>query len=223
MGGSLSIIEIVVALYFDVMKYDSGSKLPSDHLILSKGHGILAQYAALAEIGVISEEELSTFKQDGSRLTAHPSVNSQLGIDFATGSLGQGLSLGLGQAIGIKRHDKTERVFVVLGDGECDEGSIWEAAPMENTLQFDAPTSEVINLGSLAEKWLAFGWDVLEVDGHDIRQIVEALNRPQTAPRAIIAHTDKGKGVSYMEGKAEWHNNRLTRGLYERAMEELGD
>lgn len=237
MGGSLSIIEIVVALYFDVMKYDSGSKLPSDHLILSKGHGILAQYAALAEIGVISEEELSTFKQDGSRLTAHPSVNSQLGIDFATGSLGQGLSLGLGQAIGIKRHDKTERVFVVLGDGECDEGSIWEAALMapqfkldnvvaivdENTLQFDAPTSEVINLGSLAEKWLAFGWDVLEVDGHDIRQIVEALNRPQTAPRAIIAHTDKGKGVSYMEGKAEWHNNRLTRGLYERAMEELGD
>ncbi len=237
MGGSLSIIEIVVALYFEIMRYNNSSKLPSDHLILSKGHGILAQYAALVELGIVSEEELATFKQDGSRLTAHPAVNPQLGIDFATGSLGQGLSLGLGQALAIKRQGRDEKVFVILGDGECDEGSIWEAALMapqfkldnvvaivdENKLQFDAPTSKVIDLGNLAEKWRAFGWDVSEVDGHDIRQIVDEINRVQTSPRMIVAHTVKGRGVSFMEDKAEWHNSRLTKTLYKQAMEELGD
>lgn len=236
-GGALSAIEIVAALYFQVMQYGGESPLPIDHLIFSKGHGVLAQYAALVELGVVTPNELDTFKRNGSRLTAHPAVNSELGIDFATGSLGQGLSLGIGQALGIKRHKGCERVYVIMGDGECDEGSVWEAALFapqmsldnitviidENRLQFDALTTEVISLGSLRDKWAAFGWEAFDVDGHNVQELVDVLQRQQMKPRAIVAHTIKGKGIDFMENNPEWHNSILTRKLYEQAMEELGE
>lgn len=235
MGGALSAIEIVATLFFRIMRYQDRPYIPYDELIFSKGHGVLAQYAALVELGVIEPEELKTFKQPGSRLTAHPAVDKTLGIDYATGSLGQGLSLGIGQALANKRLGMDARTFVILGDGECDEGSVWEAALMasqfnvdnivaivdENGLQFDASTTEVISLGNLASKWDSFGWDVREVDGHDFTQLEEALSELRDRPRAVIARTVKGKGISFMENQPSWHNNVVSRKLYEQAMREL--
>ena len=235
MGGSLSIVEIVVALYFSVMNNPVHFEGYHDRLILSKGHGVQAQYACLHQLGIIGSEEIRTFKHDGSRLTAHPAVNSDFGFDFATGSLGQGLSLGVGQALAIKRHKDPSSVYVSLGDGECDEGSIWEAALSasqyhlnnliaiidNNNLQYDDSVEDVMSLDSLSEKWRAFGWNAIEVDGHSFGDLIDAFAINHEKPLVIIAHTTKGKGISFMENNPCWHHGVVNKKVYGAAMAEM--
>lgn len=229
-GGSLSAADIVTALYFHIMRIDP--QHPSwedrDRFILSKGHACPVLYSALALRGYFPQEELGTLRAMDSRLQGHPDMRKTPGLDATTGSLGQGLSLGVGMALGAKLGGKAYRVYVLMGDGETNEGQIWEAAACavkyrldnlvaivdKNGLQNDGPTDAIMPMGSLAEKWRAFGWDVVEIDGHDMAQIVGALDeakeRSHGKPTAIIAKTVKGKGVSYMENVVEWHSGAPT-------------
>ena len=190
-GGSLSLCEIMAVLYHEVMTVDPENLTSEtrDRLILSKGHGAIALYAVLKSIGVLSEAELETYKQNGSIITAHPTRILEKGLEFASGSLGQGLSIGVGVALGLKRKGNPARVFVIVGDGECDEGSVWEAAASashyglnnliciidKNQLQYDGNTQAILNMDSLAEKFRCFGWDAIEVDGHDCSALSTAL------------------------------------------------
>lgn len=238
MGGSLSLVEIMAALYDGAMSFESADPSAEyrDRLILSKGHGVMAQYAALKQLGLLTEEDLLSYKANGSRISAHPAVNSVLGIDFASGSLGQGLSLGIGVALSLRRKDNVRsRVFVILGDGECDEGSVWEAAMAashyglanmvavidKNGLQYDGSTEDVLALADFSAKWKAFGWETVVVNGHDVQALREAFRRRTEKPLAIIAETVKGKGVSFMENMSRWHNGVVTQGLYDQAIMEL--
>jgi transketolase len=238
LGGGLSLIEIMSVLYLGIMKYDAKNpKMESrDRLILSKGHGALAMYAAMRQIGLIPYEDLKTFKSNDTYLTGHPSMNLDKGIEFSSGSLGQGLSLGVGTCIALKRKgNASSRVFVVVGDGECDEGSVWEAAMSaahyklnnivvivdKNGLQYDGATSEILQLGNLADKWKAFGWESYNIDGHSIKELYDTLTIKSDRPVAIIANTVKGKGVSFMENNPAWHNGILTKELYDIAMAEM--
>lgn len=239
LGGSLSLIEIMAALYGGVMSFDAGrvDDENRDRLILSKGHGVMAQYVAYKQMGLLSEEELLTYKANDSVTSAHPSMNDRLGIEFSSGSLGQGLSLGVGVALALRRkNNDTSRVFVVLGDGECDEGSIWEAASSaahyklnnlivivdKNGLQYDGLTDNILSMENLGEKWRAFGWQTVEVDGHNVTSIASALQTKSQLPLAVIAHTVKGKGISFMENAAQWHNGVVTQKIFEQAVQELG-
>lgn len=237
-GGSLSIVELLTALYLGNLRYkhDDPTWEYRDRVILSKGHAAMALYPTLAEANIIDGSELETFKQDGSRLGGHPSLNGLPGIEFASGSLGQGLSLGVGTCLALKRKHNTEsRVFVFLGDGECDEGSVWEAAASAahynlnnlvaivdmNAIQYDGYTTEVMDLSPIEEKWKSFGWDVISVDGHNIEEILDALEHKGSKPFVIIAHTIKGKGVSFIENNWKYHNASLSKELYHQAVEEL--
>ncbi len=239
-GGALSMIEIMSVLYLGVMKYDIKNPLMEkrDRFILSKGHGVIAQYAALKEAGFLTDEDLLTFKQNETQLYAHPSMNLKMGIEFSSGSLGQGLSLGVGTALALKQKNNTSsRIFVLLGDGECDEGSVWEAAASanhyqlsnlvvivdKNNLQYDGQTKEILSMDPLEEKWKSFGWKVLSINGHSEKDLLTALNSNSNVPIAIIANTVKGKGVSFMEDNVLWHNNRLTENQLIQAMEEQED
>lgn len=239
-GGTLSMIEIMSVLYLGVMKYDIKNPLMEkrDRFILSKGHGVIAQYAALKEAGFLTDEDLLTFKKNETQLYAHPSMNLKMGIEFSSGSLGQGLSLGVGTALALKQKNNTSsRVFVLLGDGECDEGSVWEAAASanhyqlsnlvaivdKNNLQYDGQTKEILSMDPLEEKWKSFGWKVLSINGHSEKDLLTALNSDSSTPIAIIANTVKGKGVSFMEDNVLWHNNRLTDKQLIQAMEEQED
>lgn len=238
-GGGLSLIEIMAVLYMDVLKYDLTNMTDEmrDRVIFSKGHGTLALYTAMQCAGIITEAELNTYKQDDSEVTAHPSVNPKWGIEFSSGSLGQGLSLAVGVALGLRRkHNNTSKVYVILGDGECDEGSIWEAAASashyglnniiaivdRNKLQYDGATEEVLNMDPMEEKWKSFGWQVRKTNGHDIDALKDAFYVNNKRPYVILADTIKGKGVSFMENNPLWHNGRLSQKQYEQAMEELG-
>lgn len=238
-GGALSLVEILAVLYSRVMKVTPNDPLSPkrDRLILSKGHGAMAYYAALSRAGYLAQEELLTFKSNSTRLYGHPSRNQSFGIEFSSGSLGLGLSLGVGVALGLLRRANDEsRVFVVMGDGECNEGSVWEAAASashlrlsnvvviidRNGLQYDGDTRSVLHMGDLQEKWSCFGWDAVVVDGHDVQALDKALNRRCSRPLAVIADTVKGKGISFMEGNAAWHHSRITQEQFERAMTELG-
>lgn len=238
LGGSLSLVEIMAALYGGVMKFDSKNPAAEnrDRVILSKGHGIMAQYAALKQTGLMTAEDLLTYKADETKAPAHPSMNLQAGIEFSSGSLGQGLSLGVGTALALKRKNNTSsRVYVILGDGECDEGSVWEAAMTashyrldnlvaiidRNRLQYDGNTEAVLPLENFAAKWNAFGWNVAECDGHSVQEITTALSEKREKPFALIANTIKGKGVSFMENMPQWHNGVLTQKLFEQAMAEV--
>ena len=171
-----------------------------------------------------------------SKVAAHPFVNGQLGIEFSSGSLGQGVSLGVGTALALRRKNNlSSRVFVILGDGECDEGSVWEAAASaahfdlsnlvvivdKNGLQYDGDTTAVLSMENLAEKWAAFGWNVLEVDGHDVDALRKALTENSSKPLAIVAKTVKGKGISFMENNPQWHNGVVSQKLFEQAVAEL--
>ena len=226
-GGSLSMVEIMSALYIGAMKYDINDPLweNRDRFILSKGHGAMALYAVLKEIGILTENDLLSFKKNGAELSAHPSLNQKLGIEFSSGSLGQGLSLGVGVSLALKRkNNNSSRIFVLLGDGECDEGSVWEAAACaahyklsnlvaivdKNNLQYDGKTEDVLSMNDIVEKWKSFGWDPIVVDGHSEEQLLQAFKSQSEKPVAIIANTIQGKGVSFMEDKANWHNNRMT-------------
>lgn len=237
-GASLSIIEIVAVLYLRVMHI--GKHLfrseERDRFILSKGHGVPAIYAVLERMNVLSQEDLLTFKKEGSALSGHPCRNESLGIDFSSGSLGQGLSYGVGVALALKRKgNENARVFVLLGDGECDEGSVWEAAMAaakyrlnhlvvivdRNGMQYDGETEQVMPIESLEEKWKAFGWDAWGVDGHDTEQLKRAFRKESDRPRAIIAHTVKGKGISFMEHEGQWHHGMMTAAQEEQAWKEV--
>lgn len=238
-GGSLSMVEIMAVLYKAVLKYDKSNPLceTRDRFILSKGHGVIAQYAAMNVEGILSDEELSTFKSNSTRLYAHPSMNMDIGIEFSSGSLGQGLSLGVGTALALKRKKNyTSRVFVLIGDGESNEGQIWEAAMAaahfkldnlvvivdKNQLQYDGSTAEVLNMFDMQKKWEAFGFDALQINGHSAEALISAFSTRTDKPLAIIAETIKGKGVSFMENNPVWHNNRLTQAEYEQALAETG-
>lgn len=236
-GGTLSMIEIMSALYVGIMNISSDNlhSPERDRFILSKGHGVLAQYAALKQIGILTDEELLTFKKSGTRLPAHPSRNLDIGIEFSSGSLGQGVSLAVGTAIALKKRNNPARVYVLVGDGECDEGSVWEALASAahfglnnlilivdcNHLQYDGSTEEVLSMGSLAKKFEAFGFDTCEVNGHDINALIDALGTTSRCPRAVIANTIKGKGISFMENNPLWHNGRLSEEQYKTAIKEV--
>lgn len=235
-GGTLSLCEIMAVLYGGVMRYNVNDThwAGRDRLILSKGHGVLAQYAALKEIGVISEEDFSAFKKNETKLYAHPSRNLNIGIEFSSGSLGQGVSLGVGLALALHKKSSTSKVFVIVGDGECDEGSVWEAAMSashfklsnftliidRNVLQYDGDTEQVMSLGDLSDKFRSFGLETFDIDGHNVPALIDAFDVVCDKPKAVIANTVKGKGVSFMEGNSLWHNNKLTEEQYKLALKE---
>lgn len=235
-GPALSLIEIMTSLYGVAARQSAGdSSNPNrDRIILSKGHGSLALYAALHEYGYIETELLATAEKDGSRLPGQPMRDRALGIEFSSGSLGMGLSFGVGLGLSARMMDSDRSIYVVMGDGETNEGSVWEAAMSAahfqlghltaivdvNDLQSDGPTSEIMSSHHRAI-WAGFGWDVVELDGHSIPDLRAALQAPTTKnPRCILAHTIKGKGISFMEGVAEWHHGRLTQTQFETAMKE---
>ena len=238
-GGGLSIIDITATLFGAVMSIDSQDPKSNirDRFILSKGHGILGYYTALAEVGYISEDMLMQFEKTDSPLMGHPVMNRNIGIEFSTGSLGMGLSLGIGVALGFKKKAKTNKVFVLLGDGECNEGSVWEgflsAAHFKldnltiiidrNTLQQTGANQDIMNLGDMGQKLSTFGWNVKEVNGHKISELYDAFtNRlADERPQAIIAHTIKGKGLRIAENNNDWHHAQLTQIQFQTAIHEL--
>jgi transketolase len=241
-GGSLSAVELVTALYFGgFLRYDpKNTEWPDrDRFILSKGHGVPVQYAALAEAGVFPVDELKTLRRIDSRMQGHPVLGATPGIEASTGSLGQGLSIGLGMALAARLDRKSYRVFVLLGDGECQEGQVWEAAMAAghhkpenliaivdyNKFQLDGAIEEIIGLEPFAAKWESMGWTTREVDGHDIEAVCDALEwaQSQGAPACIIAHTIKGKGVSFMEGENAYHGVAPSADELTRALGELED
>jgi len=239
-GGSLSAVEIVTALYFGgVLRYrpEEPEWPDRDRFILSKGHGVPVQYAALAEAGVLPVEELRTLRRIDSRLQGHPVVGLTPGIEAATGSLGQGLSIGLGMAWSASRTGRDFRVYVLLGDGECQEGQVWEAAlaaghhQLDNLIaivdynkyQLDGAIADIMDLEPFAAKWQAMGWQVREIDGHDLEAVLDSLHWAQQAggPACIIANTIKGKGVSFMEGQNAYHGVAPSDDELARALAEL--
>lgn len=242
-GGSLSAAEIMAALWFGgAMNYQADDPFweERDRFILSKGHAAPILYAAMAEAGYLEEAELLTLRKLDSRLQGHPDKLKLPGVEVSTGSLGQGLSIATGMALGLTLNGGTQKVFCLLGDGECQEGQVWEAALYaaqrkvsnliaiidNNELQIDGSVSEICDVGNLARKLEQFGWWTLEVDGHDVEALAqayqEALGATFEGPRAIIAHTVKGKGVSFMEGSCAWHGKAATAEQCAAALEELG-
>jgi len=238
-GGALSITEIISVLFADQMKIkkDNPKYEGRDRFILSKGHACLAYYAALSEVGYISKEELKTFEKDDSNLLGHPVINRDLGIDFSNGSLGMGLALGIGVALALKKRKKDINVYVVLGDGECNEGSVWEAAMAapnfklnnlyaiidKNNFQQTGSNKDIMDNPNLKEKWSSFGWNTKEVDGHNINELLSFFEEGRTIdkPKALIANTIKGKGFSFSENNNDWHHSVLTKSLYEKGLQEL--
>ena len=237
-GGALSIVEIISTLFSYQMNLNEKNKYSEtrDRFILSKGHACLAYYAALCEIGFIKKDELKTFEKNNSNLLGHPVANKELGIEFSNGSLGMGLSLGIGLALAFKKKKKNNNVFVILGDGECNEGSVWEAmmaAPHfkldnlytfidRNNFQQTGSNNEIMSLDNLKGKLISFGWNTIEIDGHNINEISNALNvNDKNKPTAIIANTIKGKGFSFSENNNSWHHAVLTKSTYEKALTEL--
>jgi len=239
-GGSLSCADILAALYFKVMRHRPQDPTweDRDRLVMSKGHAAPAYYAALAESGYFPVDELLTLRKLGSRLQGHPSRSKIPGVEMSTGSLGQGLSVSNGIALAAKLDGRGHRVFCLCGDGEMESGQIWEAAMLaphyrldnvtvfidKNGLQIDGPTTTVMSSEPLADKWRAFGWNVLEIDGHDMRQILEACalaKGTKGRPTVIVAKTVKGKGVSFMEGSIEFHGKSPSDEELERGLREL--
>ena len=238
-GGSLSIADVLACLYFHEMRHNP--KDPNwpdrDRLVLSKGHAAPALYAALALAGYFPVEELKNLRKIGHFLQGHPCMKKVPGVDMSTGSLGQGFSTAVGMALAGKIDKKDYRVFAILGDGEVQEGQVWEAANTashykldnliaildRNKLQIDGPTEEVMHVEPLAWRWQAFGWDVIEIDGHDIEEILDTFHeiKLNEKPTIIIAHTIKGKGVSFMEGTLSFHGKPPSHEQYIRAMSEL--
>jgi len=238
-GGSFSSADLLSALYFYKMKYDA--KNPDwegrDYFLLSKGHVAILQYSALAEAGFFPVSDLPHCKDVGFYLQGHPHLGTP-GIEAGTGSLGQGLSLGVGMAMGLKMDGKDNHVYVLVGDGEQNEGQIWEAAMSasmykldnlcaivdNNGLQAQGRLEDRMNPGPICEKWLSFGWNVIEIDGHNMKEIIRALDNAELhkgQPTVIVAHTVKGKGVSFTENAVGCHNVALTEEMYHQALEEL--
>lgn len=235
-GGSLSAVEVLATLYHKYLNWDVNELDKRDRVIISKAHASLVQYCVLASKGVLSQDDLGTFEQNGSQYTVHAHKNIKKGFEFSGGSLGLGMSYAVGVAYALKEKGSKARVYVLLGDGECDEGIIWEAMLFakhnelsnltvivdHNHLQADGFVEDVMNTANLADKFKAFGFHTYEVDGHSIDELSEAYSKPsETEPTAIIAETVKGKGISFMENKYNWHFTVLPEGKYKKAMAEL--
>jgi len=236
----LSCVDILTVLYFKILKMDSKNPLAEnrDRFILSKGHAVAALYAILSKSGFFPEEVLETYCRNGEKLPGHSTRDTVPGIEVSTGSLGHGLSMGVGLALAAKKDGKDYRTFVLISDGECEIGSTWEAALFSshhkldnliaivdhNKLQAFGRVEDILNLKPLNEKWKSFGWAVREIDGHDFSEIERVLSEipyEKGKPNVVIAHTIKGKGVSFMEDKFEWHYLSLTKKQYEQALKEL--
>ncbi len=240
-GGALSLVDIVSCLYSSIMKLDTSNPANEDRdrFILSKGHACLVLYSALMEVGIISKEEIKSFESDDSDLPGHPVINTKKGIEFSNGSLGMGLSVGIGVALALKKKEKTNNVYVVMGDGECNEGSVWEAAMAasnfdidnlvaiidKNNFQQTGSTNEIMKNNNLKDKWLSFGWVVDEINGHNIEEIYKSLKSDETRkkPKLILANTVKGKGLNFAENKNEWHHSILTQKFYDEALKDINN
>lgn len=240
LGGSCSLADIVAALYFHKMKIDpqNPDNEDRDRFLLSKGHAALIQYAALAELGFFAKDELKKVKQLGAMLQGHPDKIKTPGIEANTGSLGQGLSIANGMALGLRLNKSPRRVYVMIGDGEIAEGQVWEAAMASSCYKIDnltaildrnrlmatGPIVERYNTNPIKEKWEAFGWQVLEIDGHDMSQIVAALDEAESIkgkPTLILANTVKGKGICFAENNAAFHNGAMDKEQYATAIKDL--
>jgi transketolase len=239
LGGSCSLAEIVAALYFEKMRFDPKALTDPcrDRFLLSKGHSVLIQYAALVELGVIPREEVGKVKTLAGKLQGHPDMMTP-GMEAVTGSLGQGLSIAVGMALALRLANSPSRVYVIMGDGELAEGQLWEAAMAaarykldsitgfvdRNRIQATGPTTEIFPIPDIPEKWRAFGWNVLTVDGHSVGAVLEALDEAAAkkgAPTVIVADTIKGKGVSFAENTAAFHNGIMTQEQYDKALAEI--
>lgn len=238
-GGALSSTDIMVSLYYKIMNIDpvNPQMEDRDRFILSKGHSVEPLWTILADLGFYPEDDLWTFSSFGSKLIGHPN-NKMPGVEMNTGSLGHGLSVGSGLALAAKKMNKSYRTFVLMGDGEQAEGSVWEAAMFaahykldnlvaiidRNRLQISGSTEDVMALDPLDEKWEAFGWEVVQVDGNNLDQLVSALDSSQVVtgkPKLILANTTKGKGVSFIENQADWHHHVPSDDQLAQALEEL--
>jgi len=236
-GACLSIADILYTLYFKVLNVNPADPCMNDRdkFLLSKGHSSAALYATLSERGFFPKSYLEKFYIDGGVLPGHLDRESVPGIEVSSGSLGHGLSLGVGMALANKISGNKGKIYVLLGDGECNEGSVWEAVMLASTLglanltaivdlnglQGFGKTNEVVNQSNLPERWSSFGWEVHQVDGHNHTDLKKVFTIPQTAPKVVIAHTVKGKGVSFMENRLEWHYKSPNNEQYEQAVKEL--
>lgn len=239
-GGSMSATDILVCLYFNVMRHDPGNPdwPDRDRFVLSKGHAAPALYSVLAECGYFSPDLLPSLRKLGSPLQGHPDMKRLPGIEMSTGSLGQGLSAALGMAMGCRLDGRKNRIFCLIGDGESQEGQIWEAAMAashnrvgnltaimdENRLQIDGTTEEIMDVTNQRARWKAFGWDTHVINGHDFEAILKILHKPKEKgqPRMIVAQTVKGKGVSFMEDQLKYHGAPLSKDELKKALAELG-
>lgn len=236
-GGSLSCIEILAVLYGEVLRFDVKNPLdPSrDRFIPSKNHCVLAHIPALAEAGFIPREEILEFQKNGGRLTGYPR-RPELGLEYSGGSLGMALSVGIGMALAAREQGRPSRIYILMGDGELNEGSVWEAFMSaahygldnltaiidRNRLSYDGDTEVVMGLDSLEDKLSGFGWHVTKCDGHSTQELLEAFQNTRTGrPHVIVAETVKGKGVSFIENRPEWHHHRLSQEEYDRARREV--
>ena len=237
-GGALSLVEIMHVLYFKVMNIDPKNPEMSerDYFILSKGHASAVLYATLSHKGFFDREELKTSRKFGTKLQGHPDRKKLKGVEASTGSLGQGVSIAVGCALGLKASSKPNKVYTIVGDGEMQEGSFWEASMAashykldnftlvidNNGLQIDGDNNDVMSLGDIKAKMSSFGFDVYSVDGHDEDALLKAFNEPMNnKPKCILAKTVKGKGVSFMENNFGWHGKAPSKEEYEKAMKEL--
>ena len=238
-GGALSTVDILATLYFEVMNYDVNNPTweNRDRFFLSKGHSVMGYYVTLAKAGFITDKELLTYGQNETFLPGHPVINKAKGIESTNGSLGMGLSVGIGNAIAAKKKNLGSRSFVLMGDGECNEGSVWEAVMAAPHFKLDNLTAivdrnrwqqtgagaDIMDVGDLREKCSSFGWHAVEINGHDIADIYMALNEDTSGkPKAIIAKTIKGKGFSFSEENNAWHHAVLTEKLYNLGLTECG-
>lgn len=238
LGGALSTIEILTALYYEKMKMDPKNPMleDRDRFILSKGHSALGLYTILGDLGFFSKKNLLTYKKLGSILQGHPNAEMTPGIEMTAGSLGQGISYGVGKALALKAKGINSKVFVMVGDGELQEGQNWEAITSahhyklnqlyvivdHNKLQLDDTLMGELTYAQIKEKFVSFGWNAKSVDGHDIEEILDSLNDQDIEmPTAIIAHTIKGKGISFMENNISWHCNQMSESQYQIAKMEM--
>ncbi len=235
-GGALSLVEIFGVLFSSHFKSNS-DKFERDRIILSKGHACLALYSLLYEKKLISKDQLDTFEKSESDLLGHPIKNKKIGIDFSTGSLGMGLSLGIGVAISLKKKKIKNKVYIIIGDGECNEGSIWEAAMLapnldlqnlvvildSNGFQQTGSTNEILKNNNIDEKFKSFGWKVINIDGHSLKEIDQAFKESNSNKKPILinARTVKGKGIKKFENNNVWHHSIITSELYNQCIEEL--
>lgn len=236
-GPGLSAVEILATLYGDVLRYNVNNPYDEerDRLVVSKGHCVLAYYSALNKVGFLSDVDIASFETNGSHFHGHAMRNLENGIEFSGGSLSMGMTFAVGLALSCKRKGLSSRVFALIGDGECDEGLIWESAMSaanfgldnftvivdKNQLQYDGLTKDVMNQIDLGKKFEAFGFDVIEVDGHNCDALSLALKKTSDKPVCVIANTVKGKGVSFIEGVKEWHHHTLSLEQYEQARKEV--